>query len=1079
MDRRPDYVVSIGGDADGLVRASDVSIAALERLVAEGKQTSKAFFDAKQRLDSLQAALAKQSQGSQAFKFLEKEVASASREVDRLQEKLSASTAATRNTRGALGLQGFFGTPEEMRAQAAAVQQQAQTLFAGLGQAAAAQAERTRQQAVTLFAGIGDAATAQAAKTQLQARNLFAGIAEAAAAQSRQAREAMERELARVRPARKLDAARDVLGLPDPRKVEQEVARIEGALKRLRNSGTLTAAQVSEANRRAADRIKEVRGQVETNGRRFTASIDGIRAAVLAFGGAFIFKNILDASIDAERTQKLLEQRLRSTGRAAEFSAQELLENAQALQLVTSYGDEAIAQVETALLGYNRVGREVMPRATEAALDLSEALGKDLSESAEIVGKALQAPEKASKALRAAKILLTDAEVKNLKAMMESGRVAEAQETILKRLEGTYANTARAARDTFGGALSALKEAAGDLLEGDGGNLNDATESINNLTDTLRSPEVKQGFQTVTGLVLDLVSALAQIPAFSKWLGTELGEFAARAIHGPGDSDSIRKEIDSLNKALAQERTMNARSPRRNNQRQLELENEIRLLEEKKKYFDTFEEGGNPKPSGSPKASTGTPSGGDPPDLEDAAAAKKAAAELKARLQAQIQAANSVLRAEQERAKAALDQDLEDSLVGYREYHARKLQMEQEAISAEISQRQTLLKTADAAERIRLQGEIDALRIQREEAAKQSAREVAAVEKQLAEEQFTLRQRLLEATGQGAQAQREELEREFKELTARLVANADMAGMEMAQKLFNAEKARIELDEVAKELDDALSTMQAKEQRLAALQEVGFISDREARKQVIQLHLQTADVIDKLIPRYEALARAVGDKEALARIEELKTGIISFKDTTSEAARAIEQDLRGSFSNAINAILEGTSSGGDILKNLWKDIMGSINRQVSQDLGDMAVDFFKSFASQGASAGAAGSTGGAASGGGIFAQAASWLAGFFHTGGIVGQEGRRASVPSVAFARAPRMHEGGVAGAMKLRPDEVPAILQKGEGVFTKEQMKNMGGNTNVNVVVHATDAGSFKRSEDQIGAQMYNALQRARLRNT
>lgn len=55
-----------------------------------------------------------------------------------------------------------------------------------------------------------------------------------------------------------------------------------------------------------------------------------------------------------------------------------------------------------------------------------------------------------------------------------------------------------------------------------------------------------------------------------------------------------------------------------------------------------------------------------------------------------------------------------------------------------------------------------------------------------------------------------------------------------------------------------------------------------------------------------------------------------------------------------------------------------------------------------------------------------------HSGALVGSsEGGRRAMPGV-FAGARRYHSGGLAH------DEVPAILQRGEGVYTKGQMKNM-----------------------------------------
>ncbi len=62
------------------------------------------------------------------------------------------------------------------------------------------------------------------------------------------------------------------------------------------------------------------------------------------------------------------------------------------------------------------------------------------------------------------------------------------------------------------------------------------------------------------------------------------------------------------------------------------------------------------------------------------------------------------------------------------------------------------------------------------------------------------------------------------------------------------------------------------------------------------------------------------------------------------------------------------------------------------------------------------------------------FAGVFHGGGVVGRGGTRRRVPAALaplFAMAPRYHSGGIAG---LKPNEVPAILERGETVLTENQ---------------------------------------------
>ena len=61
-----------------------------------------------------------------------------------------------------------------------------------------------------------------------------------------------------------------------------------------------------------------------------------------------------------------------------------------------------------------------------------------------------------------------------------------------------------------------------------------------------------------------------------------------------------------------------------------------------------------------------------------------------------------------------------------------------------------------------------------------------------------------------------------------------------------------------------------------------------------------------------------------------------------------------------------------------------------------------------------------------------------HNGGLAGQGVGRSYSPLV-FANAPRYHTGGIVG---LQPNEVPAILQRGEEVLTKQdpRHRNNGG---------------------------------------
>ena len=98
------------------------------------------------------------------------------------------------------------------------------------------------------------------------------------------------------------------------------------------------------------------------------------------------------------------------------------------------------------------------------------------------------------------------------------------------------------------------------------------------------------------------------------------------------------------------------------------------------------------------------------------------------------------------------------------------------------------------------------------------------------------------------------------------------------------------------------------------------------------------------------------------------------------------------------------------------------------------------------------------------------FAGVMHAGGMVGAAGPARMVPAMAFAGAPRMHSGGVAG---LRSDEVPAILQRSERVLSRREVAGRGDRNAapVNITINTRDAESFRQSRTQVAADIARAV--------
>jgi hypothetical protein len=108
---------------------------------------------------------------------------------------------------------------------------------------------------------------------------------------------------------------------------------------------------------------------------------------------------------------------------------------------------------------------------------------------------------------------------------------------------------------------------------------------------------------------------------------------------------------------------------------------------------------------------------------------------------------------------------------------------------------------------------------------------------------------------------------------------------------------------------------------------------------------------------------------------------------------------------------------------------------------------------------------------------ANWLSGGLggifapvkHAGGMVGAPGPGRRVPALAFAGAPRMHSGGWAG---LRPDEVPAILQRGERVLSRAEVAaGMGRGGTGGVTISIDARGAQAGVAEQIDARLRAAI--------
>lgn len=280
-----------------------------------------------------------------------------------------------------------------------------------------------------------------------------------------------------------------------------------------------------------------------------------------------------------------------------------------------------------------------------------------------------------------------------------------------------------------------------------------------------------------------------------------------------------------------------------------------------------------------------------------------------------------------------------------------------------------------------------------------------------------------------------------------LAFDAGMAGQAVDELRSTAEEYRFyannlgdQADILAGNITRPLKSMQA----LRDAMKTGAEDGDDALK-------RTGDAATRLAENVTQAGGASGKAAEIAK-SAWKAAAASLKDYATKAkdiGRGIGDALTGAFSNAESAIGEFVKTGKLDFSSLVSSILA--------DMAKLSARKFILGPLSNALSGALGNLGN------IFAPV-------LHAGGMVGGAAPARMVPAMAFAGAPRMHSGGWAG---LRPDEVPAILQKGERVLNRREAAQYGAGSaqHVTINIQTRDAESFRQSRTQVSADIARAV--------
>ena len=210
-----------------------------------------------------------------------------------------------------------------------------------------------------------------------------------------------------------------------------------------------------------------------------------------------------EAAVQAEMSVSRLNGVLRATGNAAGFSSKQIQGFADDLMNKTILDDEDILDATSKMLTFKKVTGDTMKQAIELSADLAGTGFGSIQSSALMMGKALEDPIRGINSLRRAGVTFSEEEKKLIKTLVETNRLLEAQEMILKGVRGQVGGVAQELAKTSAGAWQQIKVAIGNVKEWVGAEI---------------LPQMVEAARTMLDIVRVIGTAIVVVSKINSWM---------------------------------------------------------------------------------------------------------------------------------------------------------------------------------------------------------------------------------------------------------------------------------------------------------------------------------------------------------------------------------------------------------------------------------------------------------------------------------------------------------------------------------------------------------------------------------
>ena len=311
-------------------------------------------------------------------------------------------------------------------------------------------------------------------------------------------------------------------------------------------------------------------------------------------------------------------------------------------------------------------------------------------------------------------------------------------------------------------------------------------------------------------------------------------------------------------------------------------------------------------------------------------------------IKAQLEAEFMLLKDGLTRQQTALDAALEDRLVSVRDYYTKKTTLEQREVDAEIARKKQELarhkqvsSTGKAendrlrakAEVAKIEAELITLNNKRTDIAQANARKITKAERDLADALAQVREELAQITNTGTDADRRAaIERSYRELRARLVAETGAQGASLIDRLIDVKAAQANLaalETLWRQVTDRLRNAQ---ESIQTQQQAGLLTESQARQQIIILQRQSATEMERLLPTMQKAAQAIGP-DAVIRVQAWRNELERTRLVVDELA-PLWNRIGESFGETLNGMITGAQTWRSAMSSLFQKVADAFLQQI-------------------------------------------------------------------------------------------------------------------------------------------------------